>query len=76
MPAKRLPKLKMIYQFVPPEPGNEESIQKEVDRAFDFLFDMTLATELEQKPRQVCKQNKALLTSKSTVDNSAQLGIS
>jgi hypothetical protein len=66
----------MTYRFVAPESGNEEAIQKEVDRAFDFLFDMTLAAELEQKSKQVGKQNKVFSTSKSTVDNSAQLGIS
>ena len=77
MPAKRLPKFKLVYQFVPDEPGNEEAIQQEVDRAFDSLFDMTLAVALEKRRKaQMPKQIKAFPTSKSTVDNSEQLGIS
>lgn len=76
MPAKRLPKLKLVYQFVPPDPANEEATQQEVDRAFDVLFDMALTVELEaQRAAQVSKQNKAFSVAKSTVDNSAQLGI-
>lgn len=68
--------LRVVYELATVDPADKEKVQQELDRAFDVLFEATLATELAmEQPSKIAKQNEASSPSKSPVDNSAQLGI-
>ncbi len=74
---RKLPKLKLVYQFAPPNTADEKTIQEEVNRAFDVLFDAVLAAKSDVgKATPVSKENKTILAVKPQLDNSEQLGIS
>ncbi len=65
--------LRVVYELVP---ADKEKIEQELDRAFDVLFEATIAAEpTGEEGLEIAKQNKASLPSKPIVDNSAQLGI-
>ena len=64
--------LKVVYEYVPPDPANEKSIRQGLERGFDMLFDKVLRADLDAlKLREMSERDKASSPQKPAFDDSA-----